>query len=49
VEIIYNNFFSTQQEHKGIISLSKIIIEISKARRLNAKDLTRGIKNEKGY
>ena len=47
--VIYNNFFLLQQEHEGIISLNKIIVEISKAQRLNTKDLIGGIRIKKGY
>ena len=43
------NFFSAQREHEGIISPSKRIIDITQARRLDAKDLIRGIRNKKGY
>ena len=46
---IQTNFFSLQREQEGIISLSKRITATVQARRLNAKDLTGGIRNNKGH
>ena len=46
---IYNNFFLTQQEQEGMISLSKIIVKISRAQCSDAKDLIESIRNEEGY
>ena len=46
--IIYTNPFNTQREQVGMILLSKRITATTQARRLNTKNLTKGIKNT-GY
>ena len=43
--IIYTNPFNTQQEQVGIISLSKRITATIRARHLDTKNLTGGIRN----
>ena len=45
---IYTNPFDTQREQVGMISLSERIIATTRVRRLNAEDLTGGIRNT-GY
>ena len=47
--MIYTNPFFAQQEQGLIIMPFGEIKEISRAQRLNTKDLTGGIKNKKGY
>ena len=43
------NFFSVQQEHIGMISLSKKITDTIWVWCFDTKDLTEGIINNKGY
>ena len=43
---IYNSFFSVQQEQEVMISLNKIIDNISKAQHLNTVDLIKDIRNK---
>ena len=43
--IIHTNPFNTQQEQVNMISPNKRITATTQARRLDTKDLTKGIKN----
>ena len=46
---IQTNFFSIQQEQEGIISLSKRITAVIRARRLDTKDLMEDIRNKESH
>ena len=49
VIVIQTNFFSLQREQEGIISPNKRITAIVQARRSDAIDLIKSIRNNEGY